>query len=689
MATANLGFEEKLWQMADKLRGSMDSGEYKNVVLGLLFLKYVSDAFEEKYQELLEDEWADEEDRDEYAAENIFFVPKEARWSYIKDNAKKPEIGQLIDAAMVAIEKENKSLQGVLPKSYSRPELDKVRLGETIDLFSFKVGDAESRDKDVLGRVYEYFLSKFASAEGKNSGEFYTPTTVVQLLVEMLEPFNGRVYDPACGAGGMFVQSSKFVKEHQGKIDNLSVYGQESNPTTWKLAKMNLAIRGIDSNLGERNADSFKDDLHKGLKADYILANPPFNISDWGREKLSDDFRWKFGLPPKSNANYAWIQHIINHLSPKGKAGFFLAVKSLASKNKDEYKIRKNLIENNLVESIILLPGKLFYSTPAPVCLWIISMKKETENILFIDASKLYKDISRTHRVLTTENIDEIKGVYKKWIKNEGYKDVKGFYKSVNINQISHNDYSLYPGHYIGVEEDLNNNYDLFDCLKNAYIETQKMMNELKDIHLAINTLSKKIQVEMDSIFDNSMIVVTLKDILCESFEVLGNKKEPEILSITENAGLVLQKDRFSKRVATEDTTKYKFVRKNDIVYNPYLLWAGAIDQCRVVDIGITSPAYKVFKIRDEYDPVVIGHILKSEYMEKWYWNISIGSHERRRTAPSEDFLNLKISIPNIEKHKLIKELRKELDSLISLTENIKSAIDTTSYELNRYFTGK
>lgn len=465
VATANLGFEEKLWQMADKLRGSMDSGEYKNVVLGLLFLKYVSDAFEEKYEELKADEWADEEDRDEYLAGNIFFVPQEARWSFIKDNAKKPEIGQFIDAAMVTIEKENPSLVGVLPKSFARPELNKVRLGETIDLFSFKVGDEESRSKDILGRVYEYFLSKFASAEGKNGGEFYTPSTVVQLLVEMLEPYKGRVYDPACGSGGMFVQSSKFVKEHQGRIDNLSIYGQESNPTTWKLAKMNLAIRGIDANLGEHNDDTFINDLHKGLKSDYILANPPFNMKDWGGDKLKDDVRWQYGIPPESNANYAWIQHMISKLAPAGTAGFVLANGSMSSNTSGEGEIRKNLIESDLVECIVTLPGQLFYSTQIPVCLWFLSKnkaktgnRKRDNKILFIDARNLGFMADRTHKEFSEEDIKKVADTFHAWrgTNNQEYNDELGFAKVATLEEIKENDYILTPGRYVGLvqEED-------------------------------------------------------------------------------------------------------------------------------------------------------------------------------------------------------------------------------------------
>lgn len=461
MSTANIGFEEKLWSMADKLRGSMDASEYKNVVLGLLFLKYVSDSFEEKYDELTQDEWADPEDKDEYLAENIFWVPKEARWTFIKENAKKPEIGQIIDNAMIAIEKENESLRGVLPKDYARPALDKTRLGETIDLFSFKVGDQESRSKDVLGRVYEYFLSKFASAEGKNGGEFYTPSSVVKLLVQMLEPYKGRVYDPCCGSGGMFVQSEKFVEEHQGRLGDIAVYGQESNPTTWKLAKMNLAIRGIDGNIGDYNADTFHNDLHKGLKADYILANPPFNISDWGGEKLKEDVRWQYGTPPVGNANYAWIQHMISKLAPSGTAGFVLANGSMSTSTTSELEIRKNLIEQDLVECIVTLPGQLFYSTQIPVCLWFVTRnkakngKKERRGeILFIDARKQGHMASRTLKEFSAEDINKISDVYHAWrgTSEQKYEDIAGFCKVAKLEEVREHEYILTPGRYVGLE---------------------------------------------------------------------------------------------------------------------------------------------------------------------------------------------------------------------------------------------
>jgi len=462
MSTANIGFEEKLWGMADKLRGSMDASEYKHVVLGLLFLKYVSDSFEELHAQLVAEKWADPEDKDEYLAENIFWVPKEARWAYIKENAKKPEIGQIIDNAMIAIEKENESLRGVLPKNYARQDLDKTRLGETIDMFSFQVGDKESRAKDVLGRVYEYFLSKFAAAEGKSGGEFYTPMSVVKLLVEMLEPYRGRVYDPCCGSGGMFVQSEKFVEEHQGKLGDIAIYGQESNPTTWKLAKMNLAIRGIDANLGEHHADTFHNDLHKRLKADYIIANPPFNISDWGGERLEEDVRWKYGVPPKGNANYGWIQHMVSKLAPTGTAGFVLANGSMSTNTTAEFEIRKKLIEEDLVECIVTLPGQLFYSTQIPVCLWFVTKDKAKNGkrerageILFIDARNIGSMSTRTLKEFADTDIAQVADVYHAWrgTNDDQYEDVAGFCKAAKLEEVREHDYILTPGRYVGLED--------------------------------------------------------------------------------------------------------------------------------------------------------------------------------------------------------------------------------------------
>jgi type I restriction enzyme M protein len=464
---ATLGFEAKLWEVADKLRNNMDAAEYKHVVLGLIFLKYISDAFEEHRFKLLADKasGADPEDPDEYRAFNIFWVPREARWSHLQANAKQPLIGKLVDEAMVAIERDNKTLKGVLSKDYARPALDKQRLGELIDLIAtIGLGDAENRSKDILGRVYEYFLAQFASAEGKKGGQFYTPRCVVQVLVEMLSPYHGRVFDPCCGSGGMFVQSEKFMEEHGGKVGDISVYGQESNHTTWRLAKMNLAIRSIDANLGPEHADSFHRDLHPDLKADYILANPPFNSSDWGGERLREDKRWKFGTPPTGNANFAWVQHFIHHLAPSGVAGFVLANGSMSSNQSGEGDIRKNIIEADLVDCMVALPGQLFYSTQIPVCLWFIARDKRNSRfrdrrgaVLFIDARKLGSMIDRVHRELTEDDILRIADTYHAWRGDKDckqqYEDIPGFCRSSTLDDIRIHGHVLTPGRYVGAAE--------------------------------------------------------------------------------------------------------------------------------------------------------------------------------------------------------------------------------------------
>jgi type I restriction enzyme M protein len=460
---ANLGFEEKLWAAADKMRGHMDPGEYKHVALGLIFLKYISDAFEQRREELAKEKGADPEDRDEYLAENIFWVPKQARWPNLQANAKQPTIGKLIDDAMVAIEKENPSLKGVLPKDYARSSLDKHRLGEMIDLIgTIGLGDRESRSKDVLGRVYEYFLGRFASAEGKGGGEFYTPRSIVQLLVEMIEPFKGRVFDPCCGSGGMFVQSEKFVEAHGGRLTDLFINGQESNQTTWRLCKMNLAIRGIEGNIAWNSAGSFHNDAHKDLKADSILANPPFNDSDWGGERLKDDVRWRYGVPPPGNANFAWVQHFIHHLAPNGIAGFVLANGSMASNQSGEGEIRQKIIEADLVDCMIALPGQLFYTTPIPACLWFVARSKKNGKFrdrngqtLFIDARKMGYLVDRTHRELSDEEIQRITRTYHAWRGEKGaseYKDVPGFCKSAPAEEIRQHGHILTPGRYVGAE---------------------------------------------------------------------------------------------------------------------------------------------------------------------------------------------------------------------------------------------
>lgn len=458
--TADIGFEKKIWDAACVLRGNMDASEYKNVILGLIFLKYISDSFDTKYQELLVEGEGFEEDRDEYTSENIFFVPAGARWSDIAAKAHEPEIGTVIDNAMIAIEAENKKLKGILPKNFARPELDKRRLGEVVDLFT-NVQMAEGTDeKDLLGRTYEYCLRNFAEQEGKNAGQFYTPSCVVRTIVEILQPFNGRVYDPCCGAGGMFVQSADFVKNHQGNINNISVYGQESNPTTWKMAKMNLAIRGIDGNLGEIPEDTFLNDQHPTMRADYVMANPPFNLTPWGADKLKEDQRWKFGMPPAGNANFAWIQHMIWHLAPNGKMGMVLANGSLSSQSGGEGEIRKNIVDADLVECIISLPDKLFYTTGIPVCLWFINKnKKQKGKTLFIDARNMGEMVTRSLRELTDGSKDEEKNdikkladVYNAFVAGT-LEDEKGFCAVVSTEEIAKQDYILTPGRYVGIAE--------------------------------------------------------------------------------------------------------------------------------------------------------------------------------------------------------------------------------------------
>ncbi|MBN1869533.1 MAG: SAM-dependent DNA methyltransferase [Candidatus Omnitrophica bacterium] len=502
--SATLGYEAKLWQAADTLRGGMDAAEYKHVVLGLIFLKYISDAFEELHARLVSErsKGADPEDPDEYRAQNVFWVPPEARWAHLKAQAKHPTIGRLVDDAMAGIERDNPSLKGVLPKDYARPMLDKQRLGQLIDLVSnIAVGDEESRAKDVLGRVYEYFLSQFAGAEGKKGGEFYTPRCVVKLLVEMIEPYHGRVYDPCCGSAGMFVQSIEFIRAHtkgngnkqKAKLD-ISIFGQESNYTTWRLAKMNLAIRGIEGRI--EHGESFHNDRHPDLKADFILANPPFNVSDWGGDRLREDKRWKFGIPPTGNANFAWVQHFVHHLAPSGVAGFVLANGSMSSNQSGEGGIRENLIENDFVDCMIALPGQLFYSTQIPVCLWFLARDRKNGKfrdrrgqVLFIDARKLGRMVDRTHRELTDDDIARIAGTYHAWRgeKSAGeYADIPGFCRSATLEEIRKHGHVLTPGRYVGAEAQLDDDEPFDEKMRRLVAQLREQQAEAKKLDEAI-----------------------------------------------------------------------------------------------------------------------------------------------------------------------------------------------------------
>ena len=491
--SAEIGFEKEIWKAADKMRGNIDASEYKSVVLGLIFLKYISDKFEARYEELVAEGDGFEEDKDEYTAENIFYVPQEARWSVIADKAHTPEIGTVIDDAMRAIEKENRRLKDILPKNFARPELDKRRLGEVVDLFTNIKMHEHGDSKDILGRAYEYCLSKFAEAEGKLAGEFYTPACIVRTLVEVLQPYKGRVYDPCCGSGGMFVQSAKFIEQHAQSIKNISVYGQDSNPTTWKMAQMNLAIRGIEADLGQYNADTFFNDCHPTLKADFVTANPPFNLSDWGADKLSGDVRWKYGTPPNGNANFAWIQHIIYHLAPQGRAGIVLANGSLSSQSGGEGDIRKAIVEADLVDCIVAMPSQLFYTTQIPVSIWFLNRdKKQKGKSLFVDARNLGSMITRKLRELGDEDIHKIANTVDAFERGE-LEDEKGFCAVMDVADIAKQDYILTPGRYVGIA-DQEEDSEPFDE------KMARLTGELSGLFEQSHSLEAEIKKQLESI---------------------------------------------------------------------------------------------------------------------------------------------------------------------------------------------
>ena len=492
--TTSIGFEDKIWQAADVLRGNLNAAEYEGVVLGLIFLKYISDRFEAKYQELKNDEYADPEDIDEYTSENVFFVPQGARWSVISAAAHTPQIGNVIDDALKLIEQNNDRLKGILPKNFARPELDKRRLGDVVDLFTnIEMHDAGD-ERDLLGRTYEYCLQKFASMEGKNAGEFYTPSCIVRTIVEILQPYEGRIYDPACGSGGMFVQSAKFIQRHQKSVDKISIFGQEANPSTWKMCHMNLAIRGLEGNLGASYADTFFDDQHPTLKADFIMANPPFNLDKWGQPQLLEDVRWKYGIPPAGNANFAWMQHMIHHLSPRGRIGLVLANGALSSQSGGEGEIRKNIILDDLVECIVALPSQLFYSTGIPVSLWFLNRdKKRPGETLFMDARSMGTMVTRKLRELTAEgDIKKLADTYKAFIAGT-LEDEKGFCAVVSTEEIARQDYILTPGRYVGIAEQEDDGEPFQDKMN-------RLTAELHDLFSKGHELEAEIKKQLGSI---------------------------------------------------------------------------------------------------------------------------------------------------------------------------------------------
>lgn len=491
--TTSIGFEETIWRAADKLRGNLNASEYEGVVLGLIFLKYISDRFDAKFEELSKDEYADVEDKDEYEADNVFFVPKDARWSVISLAAHTPQIGKTIDDALQAIERENTKLKGVLPSNYSRPELDKRRLGDVVDLFSNIKMLASGDEKDLLGRVYEYCLQKFASMEGKNAGEFYTPSCIVRTIVEILQPYQGRVYDPCCGSGGMFVQSAKFLNSHQKDLSGISIFGQEANPSTWKMAHMNTAIRGLEANLGQSYADTFFNDQHPTLKADFIMANPPFNLSDWGADKLEKDKRWQYGIPPAGNANFAWMQHMIHHLSPTGRIGLVLANGALSSQTGGEGVIRENIVKADLVEGIVALPSQLFYSTGIPVSLWFLSRQKQQPGkVLFVDARNMGTMVTRAVRELMQDDIMKIATTFDQY-RQGTLEDEKGFCSVKTLAEIEAQDFILTPGRYVGIAEQEEDGEPFEEKMK-------RLTSELSDLFKESHRLEDEIKKQLGSI---------------------------------------------------------------------------------------------------------------------------------------------------------------------------------------------
>ncbi len=723
--TTDEPLEKKLWKTADKLRKNMDAAEYKHIVLGLIFLKYISDAFEELYQKLKEGkgdyESADPEDKNEYLAEKVFYVPPSSRWNWLQGRAKLPTIGKDIDDAMDAIEKDNPSLKGVLPKVFAQEKLDKASIGGLIDLIGTAVlGTKEAQSKDILGKVYEYFLGEFALAEGKKGGQFYTPSSVVKLLVEMLEPYQGRVFDPCCGSGGMFVQSEKFIKAHQdyykknksnklslNPADNISIYGQESNQTTWRLCKMNLAIRGIDSsNVKWNNEGSFLNDAHKDLKADYIIANPPFNDSDWSGELLQKDGRWKYGVPPTSNANFGWIQHFLFHISPIGSAGFVLANTSLSSNTGTEGEIRKAIVKNKLVDCIVELPAQLFFNTQIPACLWFLSkdrrnnkFRQRDDEILFIDGRSLGIMIKRKHKEISQGDIENIANTYHNWRNTDGkYRDIAGFCKSALIEEVKANNYVLAPARYVStVEQEINLEVNFKESkipnelvrIKIEIAENIEKINEkwnLSDANINIKNIISlnRLSSELNSIstliyqsainkyfleFEtNSKNVEKIESSIgqipkgwqVKTFgEIFDERKEnvedlgycPKVYSVT-NLGIQLRDGKYTKELS-KSTAKYKIAHCGDMVFG----LSREIPNLGVFTdkIGVFSPAYTIYSPKDIRYGLMIGCIMRLKLMEQT--DLLKGGAREGKTLDKDKLATKKFALPTMEELSKLWEL--------------------------------
>lgn len=665
--TANIGFEKQIWDAACVLRGNLDASEYKSVVLGLIFLKYISDRFDEKYQALVEEGEGFEEDIDEYTSEGIFFVPAGARWNEIAAKAHTPEIGTVIDDAMRAIEKENKRLKDILPKNFARPELDKRRLGDVVDLFTNIQMIEHGSEKDILGRTYEYCLSMFAEQEGKRGGEFFTPSCVVRTLVEILKPFKGRVYDPCCGSGGMFVQSAKFVENHSGNISNISIYGQDSNPTTWKMAQMNLAIRGIEPDLGNYAADTFLEDQHPTLRADYIMANPPFNLSDWGADKLKEDLRWKYGTPPAGNANFAWLQHMIYHLNPTGgQIGMVLANGSLSSQSGGEGEIRKNIINADLVECIIAMPTQLFYTTQIPVSLWFINNhKKQTEKTLFIDARKMGTMVSRKLRELTEEDIKKIADTYTAFVDGT-LEDVKGFCAVADTTEIEKQDYILTPGRYVGIEEQEDDGEPFEDKMN-------RLTSELSEMFAKSHEWKRKYG---------------------KIWGLLDMRSEWKVVKLSDiaefNPRESLPKGTIAKKVAMDklqpfyrDIPSYEIeafnggtkFRNGDTIMARITpcLENGKTAKVNILEeneVGFGSTEYIVFRAKQGVDADYLYYLISSPWVREPAIKSMVGSSGRQRVQ-TDVLQNLKILNPAYNEQKKIGGILSDLDDKIAMNARI------------------